>query len=84
MQYFFEKVQNFKFLIIDGDGSTYDTIGSVETTMGKLMGAKKQMFTSNLSHEGRSDRGQLIVRTQAVAVSNEVARLNMKWNNVSA
>ena len=40
--YYFEKVQNFKFVMIDGDGgSDYDTIGEIEVTMGKLMGAKK-------------------------------------------
>ena len=40
--YFFEKVQTFKFEFIDGDGGAdYDTIGSIEVTMGKLMGAKK-------------------------------------------
>ena len=47
--YFFEKVQNFKFVFIDGDGAgDYDTIGEIEVTMGKLMGAKKQLFTDNL------------------------------------
>ena len=30
VQYFFEKVQNFKFVIIDGDGGqSYDMIGEV-------------------------------------------------------
>ena len=48
--YFFEKVQTFKFVMIDGDGGTdYDTIGELEVTMGKLMGAKKQMFTETLT-----------------------------------
>ena len=42
MPYFFEKVQNYKFVMIDGDGDgDYDTIGEVETTMGQLMGAIK-------------------------------------------
>ena len=40
--YYFEKVQNYKFVLIDGDGGReYETIGEVEVTMGKLMGAKK-------------------------------------------
>ena len=40
--YWFEKVQNFKFVMIDGDGhGDYDTIGEVEVTMGKLMGAPR-------------------------------------------
>ena len=49
--YFFEKVQNFKFVMIDGDGGgDYDVIGEIELTMGKLMGAKKQIFEGNLTH----------------------------------
>lgn len=35
--------------MIDGDGDgDYDTIGEVEVTMGKLMGAPKQTWTANL------------------------------------
>ena len=40
MNYFFERAQKLKFLMIDGDGKDYDTIGEVETTMGNIMGAK--------------------------------------------
>lgn len=41
MNYFFEKTQKIKFLMIDGDGSgDYDEIGAVETTLGAVMGAK--------------------------------------------
>lgn len=66
--YFFEKQQNYKFVMIDGDGDgDYDTIGEVETTMGKLMGALKQTWTANLVKNGQANRGQIIVRTMAVA-----------------
>lgn len=41
MNYFFEKAQNIKFVIIDGDGAgDFDTIGEIQTTVGSLMGAK--------------------------------------------
>jgi hypothetical protein len=41
MNYFFEKSQQLKFVMIDGDGSSsYDTIGEIQTTMGSIMGAK--------------------------------------------
>ena len=43
MDYFFEKAQKLKFVMIDGDCSKndeYDLIGEVETTMGNIMGAK--------------------------------------------
>ena len=41
VNYFFEKAQKMKFEMIDWDGSgDYDPIGSLETTMGAIMGAR--------------------------------------------
>jgi hypothetical protein len=41
VDYWFERAQSLKFVMIDGDGSgDYDTIGEVQTTMGNIMGAK--------------------------------------------
>lgn len=39
--YYFEKVQKFKFSLVDVDGNRgeFDMIGEVEVTMGSLMGA---------------------------------------------
>ena len=49
--YYFEKLQKLKFDIIDDDGSgSYDMIGSIETSMGALMGAKAQTFSEPLTH----------------------------------
>ena len=46
MSYFFERNQEVRFLMIDGDGhGDYDTIGTVETTIGAIMGAKQQTFS---------------------------------------
>lgn len=46
VSYFFEKVQDFKFVFLDGDGkeddlSDDDKIGEIQVTMGQLMGARK-------------------------------------------
>ena len=43
MDYYFEKSQKLKFVMIDGDCAShdeYDLIGEFETTMGNIMGAK--------------------------------------------
>lgn len=41
VNYYFERVQNLKFVMIDGDGEgDYDTIGELNCTMGQLMGAR--------------------------------------------
>lgn len=83
MAYYFEKVQNYRFVFIDGDGTRdFDPIGEVTVTMGKLMGAKKQMWTDDLRHEGQANRGKIIVRTQALQMSNEVAKWRLKWQGV--
>ena len=80
LAYFFEKVQNYKFVFIDGDGGgDFETIGEVEVTMGKLMGAKKQTWQANLAYNGNANCGEIIVRTQALATSNEVAKMSLRW-----
>lgn len=66
----------------DKSGEDNDIIGEVVTTMGSLMGAKKQTFTADLSHQGKQNRGQLIVRTQAIEQSNLVACMQLTWQNV--
>ena len=82
--YFFEKQQDYKFVMIDGDGDgDYDTIGEVETTMGKLVGALKQTWTANLMKGGQGNRGQIIVRTMAVATTNEVAKMTLRIANAN-
>lgn len=55
MNYFFEKSQQLKFVMIDGDGAgSYDTIGEIQTTMGSIMGAKAQVLTQDLKFSGNS------------------------------
>ena len=45
MNYFFEKAQELKFVVIDGDGENDDddkkqTIGKLKVTMGSIMGSR--------------------------------------------
>ena len=48
--YYFEKIQHFKFVMVDVDsGDNYDLIGEAEVTMGNLMGASRQTWQANLS-----------------------------------
>ena len=71
VDYYFEKAQNFRFVMIDGDHyadetADYDEIGSVEVQMGRLMGAPKQVWKEKLIYKGEK-RGKIIVRTQTVS-----------------
>ena len=36
-----------------------------------------------MTHNGASNRGQIIVRTQAIAQSNEVAKMRLRWSQVA-
>ena len=74
--------------MIDCDGKgTYDYIGSYETTLGSIMGAKRQVIESPLLAKGIGNRGKIIVRAEAVQTSKQIAKFKMQWkslNNLSA
>ena len=47
VDYYFERLQPLKISIIDDDhDGEYEEIGTVETNMGSLMGAKAQTFSA--------------------------------------
>ena len=84
INYYFEKKQQLKFQMIDWDGAgDYDTIGEVESTMGAIMGAKGQIFKSNLVHGNSKNRGTILVRAESVQESKLTACFQMKWTNIS-
>ena len=72
--------------MIDGDNwnGSFEEIGSLETTMGALMGARKQMYMDRLSKNGSEKKnGIIIIRSEAVDESNSVAQYQFKWSNVN-
>ena len=82
-EYWFEKKQDIKFVIIDGDGGgDYDIIGECVTTMGALMGAKAQTFFGELTHNGKKG-GQLVVRGEALQESNQVVTFDLNLGNIN-
>ena len=68
--------------MVDDDGSSSELIGQVETTVGALMGAPRQVFESDL---GSPQKGKIIVRTEAVndANSQNYAKFKLKWRNLN-
>jgi len=55
------------FKVLDGDGkendaSDDDIIGTVETTLGEIVGAGK--FKSKISHKGKDNRGELFISAE--------------------
>jgi hypothetical protein len=48
-----------------------DEIGLCETTLGNIMGAKQQTFTTDLMEPGKKNlRGQIIIRAEAIESTN--------------
>ncbi len=83
MDYFFERYQELKFVIIDGDLDGKDKIGKLKVSMGQIMGEKNQVLTRNLHHKKSSDeRGQISITAEAVKESNETAKIKMIWENI--
>ena len=70
--------------MIDVDnGDNFDEIGLVEVKMGTLMGAPRQTWTGNLTKQGSNvNRGQIIIRSQAIEQSNLVAKWFLRLQNV--
>lgn len=74
MNYFFEKTQYLKFEVVDDDGAgSFDMIGTIETTMAAIMGAKGSVLIAELKHKGKKT-GTIIVRAESVAESNKEVR----------
>ena len=73
VNFYFEKHQHVKFEVLDGNNASgaYDMIGFAETTLGAMVGAKQQTFTSDLlTASSQKSRGKIIVRCDSVKESN--------------
>lgn len=72
IDYVFESRQDIRFELWDDDGGNDDLIGSVETTVGNLMGAQSQTSVLDLVGNGKKEKsaGKLIVRCEKVEDSN--------------
>jgi len=63
VDFIFETKQPLRFDVYDYDkGSKNELIGTVETTVGEIMGAKKQTLILDLRSTGKKSTGKLIVR----------------------
>lgn len=70
--YQFEVNQSVKIEVVDSDGgSKSELIGSVETTMGSLVGSKDFTYTANLSKAGsKATTGQVICKIVPIKQSD--------------
>ena len=65
--------------MVDDDGaSSSDLIGYVETTLGKIMGSRQQVFEHGL---GAAHKGNIVVRAEAINTTDaqNYAKFKLKW-----
>ena len=78
MDFIFETHQHIKFEIVDTDGlNSAEVLGHVETTIGAIMGARKQTFTAELKTPEKMN-GQLIVRGEKV--ESNCQSISWEWS----
>ena len=70
--------------MLDDDGNNqFETIGSTETSMAKIMGSKAQTYTAELEHQGvKTKRGTIIVRAESLEHSSKVCHFHVRGLNL--
>ena len=71
LYYYFERHQPLKFKVLDHEkGNTFNNVGSVETTLAKILASYNQTLIANLTAFGNDKTlGQIIVRADTVKES---------------
>ena len=68
----------------DDEGKEVEEIGSIETTLGAVLHARKKTFMDRLTYQGEEKRiGVIIVRAELVEETNETAKFRLQWSNVN-
>ncbi|CAD8190196.1 unnamed protein product [Paramecium octaurelia] len=82
IEYYFECQQPLKFICNDDDGhGQYDFIGSAETTLANIAGARDQLAMLNLSN-GQKKTGVLVVRADQVRMINDKIVMQISADNL--
>jgi len=73
LDFIFEVQQHIKFEVVDIDGpKDFDYIGSFETTLGKIMGAKKQTIIGDLVDTHKKNAGKIVLRGEKLGLSQNL------------
>lgn len=81
VDYIFESKQPIKFEVIDiDDDGKHDLIGAVETTVGDIMGARKQILTLDIRAKGSKSTGKITIKGEKTGSSRNV--VFWQWSGV--
>ncbi|XP_074646733.1 copine-8-like isoform X2 [Tubulanus polymorphus] len=80
LDYFFEECQKLRFDVYDKDDPSahldrQDFLGSMECTLGQVVGSAGGRFTARLTGASRSNRGQITVSAEEISSLKDVAVL---------
>jgi hypothetical protein len=83
IDYFFEESQKLKFEVYDIDSasrnlSQHDFIGSVELTLGEIVGVPGGYVLKKLRGNYEGNRGDIALRAEELSSSKEIALIQMK------
>ncbi|CAD8128603.1 unnamed protein product [Paramecium sonneborni] len=82
IEYYFECQQPLKFVCNDDDGNgKFDFIGSAETTLANIAGARDQLVMLNLTN-GQKKTGILVIRADQVRMINDKIIMQLSANNI--
>jgi len=83
MDYVFQEKQPIQFDIFDKDWrSRKETIGSVSTTLGHLMGARRQTAIYEIKKKN-AVRGKLLLRAEIIKNQNDEGRFTIRGNGLN-
>ncbi|XP_012937679.1 copine-8 [Aplysia californica] len=88
INYFFEEAQKLKFEIYDVDStsqnlSNHDFIGSVELTLGEIVGVPGGAVVKKLRSSHPGDSGDIILRAEELTSSKEIATFHFKGSQLA-
>jgi len=81
VDFIFEIQQPVMFEVVDIDSSTtFDMLGTVETTIGAIMGAKKQTSIFDLHIKGKKSMGKVIIRGERSGDTKNI--VTWQWQGI--
>lgn len=87
MDYYFEKEQRIKVEVYDVDLTELEHIGSIETSLGAIMGSMNTTLMGDLYLPNKAkpkSRGKIILRAEKVATSNDLVYFSINIRNLKS
>ena len=72
LSFYFERNQKIRFEVFDIDISSKEFIGSIETSMAKIMGSSLQSFNSEITNKEGKSKGKITVKLEQVSSTNDI------------